>query len=265
MKPNLYVVIRRKLDDKIAGFLKSYFFLDDGSACLQAVNTFQEATKCDRDYAEKIPIDWKTNVLFGHLQDNLQDHYNISITPINREDGTPDFLDREYFDGKYPISRGEWQHYFHKLAEECEDIRHPQENDIFYYKAEAEDTIWDEQGNYKPNFIYKPGAELNFSQYVQLAYDSNQQCFAIIAATKDSDNAVQFYNRGGDAKPYPISLYTKAAIETIANMMNWHDDTKYYSIPGQRFVEEGAIVFNLKDATEGVITTKGGTRENDDE
>lgn len=157
MKPNLYVVIRRKLDDKIAGFLKSYFFLDDGSACLQAVNTFQEATKCDRDYAEKIPIDWKTNVLFGHLQDNLQDHYNISITPINREDGTPDFLDREYFDGKYPISRGEWQHYFHKLAEECEDIRHPQENDIFYYKAEAEDTIWDEQGNYKPNFIYKPG------------------------------------------------------------------------------------------------------------
>ena len=156
MKPNLYVVIRRKLDDKIAGFLKSYFFLDDGSACLQAVNTFQEATKCDRDYAEKIPIDWKTNVLFGHLQDNLQDHYNISITPINKEDGTPDFLDREYFDGKYPISRGEWQHYFHKLAEECEDIRRPQENDIFYYKAEAEDTIWDEQCNYKPNFIYKP-------------------------------------------------------------------------------------------------------------
>lgn len=150
------VAIRRKLDDKIAGFLKSYFFLDDGSACLQAVNTFQEATKCDRDYAEKIPSDWKTNVLFGHLQDNLQDHYNISITPINKEDGTPDFLDREYFDGKYPISRGEWQHYFHKLAEECEDIRRPQENDIFYYKAEAEDTIWDEQGNYKPNFIYKP-------------------------------------------------------------------------------------------------------------
>ena len=151
------VAIRRKLDDKIAGFLKSYFFLDDGSACLQAVNTLQEATKCDRDYAEKIPIDWKTNVLFGHLQDNLQDHYNISITPINKEDGTPDSLDREYFDGKYPISRGEWQHYFHKLAEKCEDIRRPQENDIFYYKAEAEDTIWDKEGNYKPNFIYKPG------------------------------------------------------------------------------------------------------------
>ena len=150
------VAIRRKLDDKIAGFLKSFFFLDDSSACIQAVNTFQEATKCDRDYAEKIPIDWKTNVLFGHLQDNLQDHYNISITPVNKENDTPDFLDREYFDGKYPIPRGEWQHYFHKLAEGCEDIRRPQENDIFYYKAEAEDTIWDEQGNYKPNFIYKP-------------------------------------------------------------------------------------------------------------
>ena len=119
------------------------------------------------------------------------------------------------------------------------------------------------QGRLK--FNHHTAAELNFSQYVQLAYDSNQQCFAIISATKDSDNAVQFYNRGGDAKPYPISLYTKAAIETIANMMNWHDETKYYSIPGQRFVEEGAIVFNLKDATEGVITTKGGKRENDDE
>ena len=74
------------------------------------------------------------------------------------------------------------------------------------------------QGRLK--FNHHTAAELNFSQYVQLAYDSNQQCFAIIAATKDSENAVQFYNRGEDAKPYPISLYTKAAIETIANMMN---------------------------------------------
>lgn len=160
------VVIRRKLDDKIAGFLKSYFFLDDGSACLQTVNTFQEATKCDRNYAEKIPIDWKTNVLFGHLQDNLQDHYNISITPIDKEDGTPDFLVREYFDGKYPISRGEWQHYFYKLAEVCEDIRCPQENDIFYYKAEAEHHTWDDQENYLPNFIYKPdGFRMQWYKY----------------------------------------------------------------------------------------------------
>ena len=66
------------------------------------------------------------------------------------------------------------------------------------------------QGRLK--FNHHTAAELNFSQYVQLAYDSNQQCFAIIAATKDSENAVQFYNRGEDAKPYPISLYTKAAI-----------------------------------------------------
>ena len=148
------VAIRRKLDDKIAGFLKNYFFLGDGSVCLRAVNTFQEATRYDPGCM--IPTGRNANVLFGHMQDNLQDHYNISFTPINKEDGTPDFLDREYFDGKYPIPRGEWQHYFHKLAEGCEDIRRPQENDIFYYKAEAEDTIWDEQGNYKPDFIYKP-------------------------------------------------------------------------------------------------------------
>lgn len=148
------VAIRRKLDDKIAGFLKRHFSLGDGSTCIQTANTFQEAARFDRNYM--LPIDRNTQVLFGHLQDNLQEHYNISITPIDKENGAPDFFDREYFNGKYPISRGEWQHYFSKLAEECEDIRRPQENDTFYYKAEAEDTIWDEQGNYKPNFIYKP-------------------------------------------------------------------------------------------------------------
>ena len=79
------------------------------------------------------------------------------------------------------------------------------------------------------------------------------------------DNAVQFYNRSEDVKPYPVTLYAKAAIETIANMMNWHDETKYYSIPGQRFVEEKAIVFNLKDATEYAIGTRGVARESDDE
>ena len=150
------VAIRRKLDDKIAGFLKSYFFLDDGSACLQVANTLQEATRCDRDYM--IPIGRNTNVLFGHLQDNLQDHYNISFTPIDKEDDTPDFLGREYFDGNYPIHRGIWQNIFcDKLTDECEGWRRtPLENDIFYYKADAEDHIWDDQGNYMPNFIYKP-------------------------------------------------------------------------------------------------------------
>ena len=148
------VAIRRKLDDKIAGFLKSYFSLGDDSTCIQAVDTFQEAARFDRNYM--LPIDRNTKVLFGHLQDSLQEHYNISITPIDKEDGTPDFLAREYFNGKYPISRGEWQHYFSKLAEKCDDIRRPQENDIFYYKAEAEDHTWDDQGNYLPNFIYKP-------------------------------------------------------------------------------------------------------------
>jgi hypothetical protein len=158
------VAIRRKLDDKIAGFLKIYFFLDNGSVCIQAVNTFQEATRCDRDYM--IPIGRDTDVLFDHLQDNLQEHYNISFTPINKEDGTPDFLDREYFDGQHPIYRGEWQHYFHKLAEVCEDIRRPQENGIFYYKAEAEDHIWDDRGNYLPNFIYKPdGFRMQWYKY----------------------------------------------------------------------------------------------------
>lgn len=148
------VAIRRKLDDKIAGFLKSYFSLGDGSTCIQAVDTFQEAARFDRNYM--LPIDQNTQVLFGHLQDNLSEHYNISITPIDKEDGTPDFLAREYFDDKYPISRGEWQHYFSKLAEKCDDIRRSQENDTFYYKAEVEDHTWDDQGNYLPNFIYKP-------------------------------------------------------------------------------------------------------------
>ena len=161
------VAIRRKLDDKIAGFLKKYFFLDANSACIQAVNTFQEAMRCDHDYVEKIPIDRNTKVLFGHLQDSLQEHYNISITPIDKKDGTPDFLTREYFDGKHPIPRGIWQDIFYgKLADKCEEWSTPLENDIFYYKADAEDHTWDDQGNYLPNFIYKPdGFRMQWYKY----------------------------------------------------------------------------------------------------
>lgn len=169
------VVIRRKLDDKIAGFLKSYFFLGDGSACLQTVNTVQEAIRCGRDYL--IPIGPNANVLFGHLQDNLKEHYNISFTPINKEDGTPDFLDREYFDGKYPIPRGIWQDIFcRKLADKCEEWRRtPRENGIFYYKADAEDHTFDDQGNYLPNFIYKPdGFRMHWYKYPLRSCYSNR-------------------------------------------------------------------------------------------
>lgn len=133
--------------------------------------------------------------------------------------------------------------------------------EVISRKSKANLTFY--QGKLK--FNHPTAAELDFAPYVQLAYDSNQQCFAIIAATKDDDNAIQFYNRSGETKPYPITLYAKAAIDTIAQMMDWHDENKYYSIPGQRFVEEKAIVFNLKDATEGVIGTRGVARESDDE
>lgn len=158
--------IRRKLDDKIAGFLKSHFFLDDGSACLQTVSTFQEATRYDCNCM--IPIGQNTQVLFGHLQDNLQEHYNISFTPIDKEDGTPDFLAREYFDGEHHVPRGIFQDIFcDKLAVKCEEWRStPLENDIFYYKADAENHTWDDQGNYLPNFIYKPdGFRMQWYKY----------------------------------------------------------------------------------------------------
>ena len=182
--------IRRKLDDKIAGFLKSYFFLDNCSACIQAVNTFQEATRFDRDYAEEIPIGRYTNVLFGHLQDNLQEHYNISFTPINKEDGTPNFLAREYFDGEHPVLRGIFQDIFcDKLADKCEEWRRtPRENDIFYYKADAEYNTCDDQGNYLPNFIYKPdGFRMQWYKYpLRSCYANRSITFDVFENMVDS-------------------------------------------------------------------------------
>ena len=157
MNNNRFVVaLRNKINDKLVGFLKSYGFLDMTTVCIYATESFEEAKKCDEDYANSIPVDSRCQVLFGHLQDTLLDSYNVSITAIDETGNAPDFFGREYFDGKHRISRGIWQEHFRKLANECDWYRKPLENDIFYYKAEAEDTIWDDKGNYKPNFIYKP-------------------------------------------------------------------------------------------------------------
>ena len=50
-------------------------------------------------------------------------------------------------------------------------------------------------------------------------------------------------------------------------MMNWTDDSKYYVVPGQRFADEKAIVFNLDDTESFAIKTLKGGDENksDDE
>ena len=58
-----------------------------------------------------------------------------------------------------------------------------------------------------------------------------------------------------------------AACELITTMMNWTDDSKYYVVPGQKFADEKAIVFNLNDAESFAIRTLKGGDENksDDE
>ena len=152
------IAIRNKFTDKLEGFLKGYGLLDSTTTCIYTTTAFDEAEKCDELFANSIvsKIDNRYQVLFGHLQSTLLDNYNVSITPIDETEKSPDFYQREYFDAKHHIPRGEWQHCFSILDEELIGCRRPMSNDIFYFKGEAEDTILDEQGNYQPNFIYKP-------------------------------------------------------------------------------------------------------------
>ena len=88
-----------------------------------------------------------------------------------------------------------------------------------------------------------------------------------MACEKDANNAVTFFNRPKDSKPYPVIMSYTAALELITNMMNCTDDSKYYVVPGQRFADEKAIVFNLDDAESFAIKTLIGGDENksDDE
>ena len=106
--------------------------------------------------------------------------------------------------------------------------------------------------------------DLDYAPYVQLLMDANGKNFAIMVCDKDKDNAVPF-SRGKDAKTYPITLRYPAAIKQIQTAMGWDDPTKYYVIPGQKFYEDKAIVFNLKDAEEKVITTRSSKDDEDDD
>ena len=158
-KAKFLIAIRNKFNDKLEGFLKSYGLLDSTTVCIYATKSFNEAAKYDELFVNSFvsKIDSNYKVLFGHLQDSLLEYHNVSVTPIDETDNEPDFYSREYFDAKHHISRGRWQDIFCELDKEvCGWSRSPRENDTFYYKSEAEDTIWDKDGNYQPNFIYKP-------------------------------------------------------------------------------------------------------------
>lgn len=163
-KAKIVIAIRNKFNDKLVGFLKSYGFLDTTTACVYVTESFDEAKRYDAGCADSIKIDDRCQVLIGHLQDTLITNHYVSITAIDETENTPDFFGREYFDGNHRVSRGIWQEHFSKLSNECDWYRKPLENDIFYYKAEAEDTILDDKGNYQPNFIYKP-AEFKMCWY----------------------------------------------------------------------------------------------------
>lgn len=157
MNTKFVIAIRDATNDRSAGFLKDYIFYK-GSQRLSmlATTSIEQAMRFDKE--QSVDLNFVKSVRFG---DNGFDRpiipdFFITNMGIN-EDGQLDFCDREYFDGKYPIPRGEWQEYFCSLDEKCCGwSRSPRENDTFYYKSEAEDTIWDKDGNYQPNFIYKP-------------------------------------------------------------------------------------------------------------
>lgn len=119
----------------------------------------------------------------------------------------------------------------------------------------------------KIKFNHPTAVDLGFPKYVQLISSPSQHAFGIMACEKDAENAVTFFNRPQDSKPYPVVMSYTAALELITNMMNWTDDSKYYVVPGQRFADEKAIVFNLDDAESFAIKTLKGGDENksDDE
>ena len=119
----------------------------------------------------------------------------------------------------------------------------------------------------KIKFNHPTAVDLNYPTHVQLISNPAQHAFGIMACDKDADNAVPFFNRPKDGKPYPIVMTYSAACELITTMMNWTDDSKYYVVSGQKFADEKAIVFNLNDAESFAIRTLKGGDENksDDE
>lgn len=129
--------------------------------------------------------------------------------------------------------------------------------EVISFKSKSLITIYPD----RLKFNHQTAAELDFPAYVQLLIDPKGRCFAIQVCDKESDNTVPFYNRPKDTKPYPIKLNYPAANDMIFNAMGWEKKGKYYTVQGQRFPDEKAIVFNLADAEEYDITS----RQNDSE
>lgn len=132
--------------------------------------------------------------------------------------------------------------------------------EVISFKSKSLLTVYKD----KLKFNHQTAQELNYPAHVQLLIDPKGKCFAIKPCGKDDSNAVSFYTRGKDTKPYPIKLSYQVAIEMIFNAMGWDGEGKYYAIQGQRFPDETAIVYNLADADEFAITTRKGDGENDD-
>jgi hypothetical protein len=133
--------------------------------------------------------------------------------------------------------------------------------EVISSKSKALFTVYTD----KIKFNYQTASELGFPEYAQFLINSQDKCFAVRACNKDAQNAVRFFTRPVDSKPYPMKFTTRAAIEAVCNAMQWHDDEKYHMIPGQRFPDERTIVFNLKDADEHAISKRSSSEDDNDE
>ena len=157
MSDKCVIAIRDSQTDRLQGFLKDFICYKGSTQIgILATTSFDESRKFKQ--GTSFVFDARTTIRYNEFsseRDLSPDNYvtNMEID----EDGQLDFYAREYFDGKFRMPRDEWQKYFCSLDKECCGwSRSPRENDTFYYKSEAEDTIWDKDGNYQPNFIYKP-------------------------------------------------------------------------------------------------------------
>lgn len=133
--------------------------------------------------------------------------------------------------------------------------------EVISFKSKSLMTVYKD----KLKFNYQTAQELGYPPHVQLLIDPKGRCFAIKPCEKDDSNAVSFFNRGKETKPYPIKLSYPIAIDMIFNAMGWDGEGKYYAIQGQRFPDDNAIVYNLADADEYAITKRKGDSDDEDE
>lgn len=86
-------------------------------------------------------------------------------------------------------------------------------NEYMVDKSDLVLVVWNEEEKAqltfytnKIKFNHPTAVDLGFPKYVQLISSPSQHAFGIMACEKDAENAVTFFNRPQDSKPYPVVM-----------------------------------------------------------